>query len=552
MHRLRLLAAWLLALVLVALPRRADAAMMRHHDLASLALDSEAIVLARRIGTRNGDPEHQILAVYRGPLAVGDSIVVSLAGYSLARDPWGPDTPPAGLSDKVVLFLEHWPDRPDWSLTRSGLRIIIDDRVHRFEQWNNPGPYVPVPQRGDPYDVMGDPRAGAPLDLPAFELELARAIRHADIVRHALIDPRSPAGKQRLLDLVGPAPGTWDERPFAASQTGFWDDTVATTILETLAETGDITDLLAAIARVRGGVDTFMLRHPYKPAELLAHATTNAAPAPQRVAALLLLDNALFALEDPKIIAGVIPLLTDPEPTIRAAAARMHLESDLWKSAIVARFTHETDGGVRHELARAADDREAFDRLRLRAGESSARIDAAPLLIAERHGAWLQLRWLPNAWRLDEVALSIEEPGKPPTRTILTKKDDASQWNWTSGSTTGFDVQLPLTPQPGTTPAPMIAELRMYLGDQRKPQTFRVPIPALTAVATPVFADPPPATTITSTTPTATSSTTASPPATAPPTAAVPPGCTCNAPSTAAVPLMWLFVLISPRRRRAA
>lgn len=546
----RLLAACLLALVLAALPQRAGAAMMRHHDLASLALDSEAVVLARRIRSETRGYEelvhHEILAVYRGDLAVGAPLVVSYSAYNLSPDPWRrSEDPPAGLSDQVVLFLKHWPDRPDWSITPSGLRVLIDGHVHRFEQFNNPGLYHPVPQGRDPYDVMRDPRAGAPLDLPAFEQELARALRHADIVRHALTDTRSPAGKQRLLDLVGPAPGTWDDRPFAPTHTGFWDDAVATTILETLATTGDITDLLTASARVRGGVDMFMLRHPYEPAELLAFAATQSAPAPQRVAALVLLDNELAALHDPQIVAGVIPLLADPDPTLRAAAARMRLETAPWNSAIVDRFTHETDSGVRHELARAADTRDVFDRLRLPATASSARIDTAPLLIAERHGAWLQLRWLPNPWRLEEVTLSIEEPGTPPRRTILPKTDKYSLWSWASGKATGYDVQLPLTPQPAVPPVPMFAELRMHLDGQSKPRTVRIPVPALTAVATPVFPDPPP-------TPAATP--TAPPPATPPPPTApapaVPPGCTCNA--TATAPLLWLFVLASPRRRRAA
>lgn len=548
MQLARLLAAWLLALALVALPQRAGAAMMRHHDLASLALDSEAVVLARRIRSETRGYEelvhHEILAVYRGDLAVGDPLVVSYSAYDLRPAPRrSPDDPPAGLSDQVVLFLKHWPNRPDWSITSSGLRVLIDGHVHRFEQFNNPGLYHPVAQGRDPYDVIRDPRAGAHLDLPAFEQELARALRHADIVRHALTDTRSPAGKQRLLDLVGPAPGTWDDRPFAPTHTGFWDDTVATTILETLAKTGDITDLLTAITRVRGGVDMFMLSHPFKPAELLAHATTPTAPAPQRVAALVLLDEKLAALHDPQIVAGVIPLLADPDPTIRAAAARMSLETDPWKTAILDRFTHETDSGVRHELARAADAREIFDRLRLPASDASARIDTAPLLIAERHGALLMLRWLPNTWRLEQVALSIEEPGTPPQRTILPQEGKGSLWNWASGKTTGYDARLPLTPQPGVAPVPTIAELRMHLDGQRKPQTFRIPIPALTAVATPVFPEPPPATT------TPTTTIPASPPAAAPPPA-VPPGCTCTSPVTTAAPLMWLFVFTPPRRRR--
>jgi hypothetical protein len=547
----RLFAACLLALVLVALPQRAGAAMMRHHDLASLALDSEAVVLARRVRSEKRDYDtlvhHEIIKVYRGDLAVGDPLVVSYSAYNLSPDPWRrSEDPPAGLSDQVVLFLRHWSKRPEWSITASGLRVLIDGHVHRFEQFNNPGLYHPTPQGRDPYDVMRDPRAGASLDLPAFEQELARALRHADIVRHALTDARSPAGKQRLLDLVGPAPGTWDDRPFAPSHTGFWDDLVATTILETLARTGDITDLLTAATRVRGGVDMFMLSHPYEPAELLAHATTSAVPPAQRVAALILLDQELAVRDDPEIVAGVIPLLADPDPKIRAAAARMSLETDPWKTALVDRFTHETDGGVRHELARAADTRDIFDRLRLPATDASARIDAAPLLIAERHGAWLMLRWLPNHWRLEEVALSLEQPGEPPQRTILPKKDRGSLWSWASGKATGHDVLLPLTPQPGVAPVPMFAELRMHLDGRRKPQTFRIPVPALTAVATPAFPDPPPRTTPISSSP---------PPATAPPPAApspaIPPGCTCNA-LPAAAPLMWLFVLATRRRRRAA
>lgn len=546
MHRLLL--ACLLALLLTASPRLAGAAMMRHHDLASLVLDSEAIVLARRGAVEPRQyynlTHHEILKVYRGSLTVGDDLAVSTDGYLLSRDPWGVDDgTAAAMSDQVVLFVRHHQRDRDWRLTASGLRILVDGRVLRFEQHNNPGPYVPVDQRRDPYDVMADPRADVPVDLATFEQDLAAAIRHADIVRQALRTADTDAGKHRLLDLVGPAPGTWDDRPCAPEHgIGFYDDRVTTTILEALARTGDLTTTLAGIARIRGGVDLFMFERTFSPADLLAFAAADAHPLPSRVAALDLLAEELGAGKDPTIVAGAARLLSDPDPAVRAATARLSFETDAWKTAILAAFTAETDSTVRYHLGVRADALEIFARLRLRTSEKAARLDRTPLLAVTRRCRWLELRWLP-AWHADELALHIQEPGAPPRRQVLAsrKTSDHAMWSWTNGTSTGLEVLLPIEPKPGAPNLDLVAELHLTLDQPRAQQTLRIPLPSLTAVATPTFADPPvPA----ATTPPEPPRSAPPPPPSAPPHAAA-PGCT----TTSATPPLALLLLTLRRRR---
>ena len=136
--------------------------MMHHHDLASLALMSDAIVLVQRGAERKIDAwrtatEHRVLKTYAGSLQPGDVVGIEYGAYALAPL-WGwEDGGAPRISDEVILFLERATDQgaaapdggapPSWQLAASGLRIFVDGKAHRFEQAMNPGPYEPVPQR---------------------------------------------------------------------------------------------------------------------------------------------------------------------------------------------------------------------------------------------------------------------------------------------------------------------------------------------------------------------------------------------------------------------
>src|SRR5690242_14460291 len=108
------LLALLLAALLSLLAPPARAAMMLHHDLTSLAFQSEAVVLARRGAERPFGPydtlvEHHVVESYAGPLHPGDVIEVSYDGAML-RPRWGwtpgvRDAAEPVVSDEVILFL---------------------------------------------------------------------------------------------------------------------------------------------------------------------------------------------------------------------------------------------------------------------------------------------------------------------------------------------------------------------------------------------------------------------------------------------------------------
>jgi hypothetical protein len=152
-------------LTLCAAPTRA--ATMDHYDLTSLALQAEAIVVARRIGQRPLGPydtavAHRVEAVLAGPLQPGDIVEVSYGALSFelpGRSRLAPDAGPPVVSDEVILFLEPAgrgrslpPDAGaplPWWLVPSGLRIFADGLAYRFEQRGNPGPYQPEPQRNE-------------------------------------------------------------------------------------------------------------------------------------------------------------------------------------------------------------------------------------------------------------------------------------------------------------------------------------------------------------------------------------------------------------------
>jgi hypothetical protein len=169
---MRRLAAFLTVLVCVGLvSSRARALMSVHYDLTSLALASDAVVLARRTGERKlGQYReltlHRVLKSYHGPLRPGDEVDVEYGAYALTPLwGWGLDAGTPQVSDEVILFLYRgklWlPDggtETAWQLEPSGLRIFVSGAVYRFEQFNNPGPYEPVAQGLDPFDVLGDPR----------------------------------------------------------------------------------------------------------------------------------------------------------------------------------------------------------------------------------------------------------------------------------------------------------------------------------------------------------------------------------------------------------
>lgn len=458
----RRFAAWLLAALLCLLPRPALAAMMRHHDLASLALESSAIVRARRLGPLSGDDRVarlEIVAVYAGSLDVGETVDVALAAY-------GPES--FARADEVIVFIRA-PSRREgparWPVA-SGVRLVDGGRVLRFVQFDNPGLYGPVPQGRDPYDVMHDPRGGGEaVALAEFEEDLARAIARAGKVPRLLEDLKSPAGRRRALAWIGPPPGTEDERPVVAGEFEFFEDLVGTAILEALARTGDVTLLLDGVARLRGGVDLFMLRHEFSADDLLAVAVDREQPGPRRAAATAMIGHRLAALDKPDTLAGLVRLLADPDAGVRRAAAEVVGERELkhpsLRAAVVEQFARETDAGVRLALGGAG---RANDVLReLRAAEGG------PIVAAERRGRALVVRWSAwSNWSPDAIALLVAEDG-------ATRRVALEQGARRSSSGTVTELVHPLALDPTDPRIELAIEVRF---DRRgDPRSFRIPLP---------------------------------------------------------------------------
>lgn len=335
--------------------------MMQHADLAGLAYQSEAIVVAERGAVRQVT-QYQSVTSYRvtrvlfGTLPVGATLTLDDSSYALNGTPYGASYPQP-LDAGVVLFLAHvQPDTrqpPEWSIVLSGLRVMAGGKVYRFEQWSNPGPFVPVPQAHDPDDARGEVPNPLAVDQPAFETMLRAAIARATALRQALALTDPVARRARVVALLGPAAD-----PFAAGVRpgNFYEDILAERAATALAAAGDVDAALDARARGRAG-------HNWPDVDgsvLVARAADGAAPVPVRTAALDLLRMADFTAADEHTVASVAQSAAQPE--VRAAAlqflgglsgrmdeggrAAVNRRRGLTRTTIDAVRAHETDPRV--------------------------------------------------------------------------------------------------------------------------------------------------------------------------------------------------------------
>lgn len=307
--------------------------MSVHYDLTSLALVSDAVVLARRTGERKLGPYrtltlHRVLKSYRGPLRPGEEVDVDYGAYALTPLwGWGFDAGTPHVSQDVVLFLyRNQPSSPDggtkttWQLEPSGLRIFVNGAVYRFEQFNNPGPYEPVAQGIDPFDVLEDPRGKVRVTKDQFETELQRAFARAGAIQRALARAGTAAGRQALLDLIGPAPGVDNGAPAAIWSYGFYKNLAERKMLDALAAHHDLKDFLEGVARTPAPDPTLALNDPFTARELLRAARDPRLSLPERVAALQVLTDSPFARLKPADANAVSALLASTQPALRAKA----------------------------------------------------------------------------------------------------------------------------------------------------------------------------------------------------------------------------------------
>src|SRR5688500_14797153 len=141
-------------LIVTCLGAKAGAAHMPDSDMASLWHLADVVVEGREQGYKTVDYwEHGTLVVTevhkgQGRVKVGDRIDVAMMAYS--RKPAFSQY--AIETDEVVMFLT-WNERGDayrpgnrYLPVPSGIRLIKDDVVYRFQQFDQPGPYRPTRQ----------------------------------------------------------------------------------------------------------------------------------------------------------------------------------------------------------------------------------------------------------------------------------------------------------------------------------------------------------------------------------------------------------------------
>jgi hypothetical protein len=410
----------LAAVLAVALPMRARAANSPHYDLTSLATESQAIVLADRTGELHVDggvvARLRVVQSFAGPLVAGNEIEVNLDDYPASPSGgwgtgqgWGAGRN-AVVAHNVFLFLaERDTSAPSrWTVVSSGVRIVVDGVVYRYEQESNPGGYGPVPQGNDPFDVLGDPlRRGGTVDATGFTKELLPAIARATAIRAALAEPKSEGRARRLVDLVGPPPDLdADDATPAGVFEGRWApfsvNYAAVRVLKALIADGDLHATLDALTRARG-VCTLDAQHTFTTEALVAIANDTSRPLAERVAAVHAVgqvrptarrdtphgnEAGRYREEDAHESTALLPLLDDPRPELRSAALDMAKRDSpaLLATAIERRWRVETDPHVRFSLFTHA---KALHLL----GQLHAEPGTLPLIDATRTGREVHVAW---------------------------------------------------------------------------------------------------------------------------------------------------------------
>jgi len=295
----------LLVLALLSLVgARAEAKMMEHFDLAGLVLRSDAIAIAERTP---GKPSHyRVVKALRGKPPAALDLDDSLYDF------------PAKADARVYVFLTTHEGAP--YIMPSGIRAIVDGKVWRFEQWNNPGGWTAVRQGADPSDQW---RGGATaIDVAEFERELAAAIARVDAFTAASADPVKH--RAQLLALLPPAGD-------ARAQGGFYVDELGRRVQTLLAKAGDLDGALLAVMHDHSGIEYG--RELGTAAQLGAVAADASRPAAIRVAAMRAITSDYTFFNDASTIRALVALYADASPLVRAAAIVTSSQVFDWSSS---------------------------------------------------------------------------------------------------------------------------------------------------------------------------------------------------------------------------
>jgi hypothetical protein len=170
-----------LVLAVVLATRRADAKMMEHYDLAGLVLRSESIAIVDRVAPGR----YHVVARLRGSIATGIELALEDSLYDF----------PTGTDARMYAFLAK--RGIGYELVPSGLRIVVNGTVNRYEQHNNPGGWSVVPQGKDPSDQWQG--SDAPIAPAALTFAIGDAVRRVALLPmvRAERDPASGARAPR-------------------------------------------------------------------------------------------------------------------------------------------------------------------------------------------------------------------------------------------------------------------------------------------------------------------------------------------------------------------
>jgi len=423
--------AGVVAAIVLAWSSGADARVMLHHDLTSLALLSDAIVLAERGGTRELSgglevAEMRVRRVYAGLVATGSTFEVPDSSYALDGTP---EAPLAGRSPEIVLFLvRSGRSSPRWWIVASGVRVQVGGRVFRFEARSDVGPYAPVPQGRDPLDVQAAIAPETPVDFATFEADLRAALARAENVRATLAPTPRTTRREPRLALLPPiqdrVAGPW-------RGVGAYRDEVARRVVGSFLADNDLDGAFEALARVIGD------RPPVRGRSITSETLADAALAASRPPHLRI--EALASVWDTgpasaAVVERLAPLLQDPLPDVRAAAinaiaaaARGSIRADVRAASrrlLFAAAAREAEPLVRVALMAAG--LEGLDR-RLRG--------PARAIVARRRGEEL---WVMAGWR-GKPSLTLELAEVQAAGAACEEHDRSS---WSAGGTVGLATRL--------------------------------------------------------------------------------------------------------------
>lgn len=285
----------LLVALIVLLTSRADAAMMEHYDLAGLLLQADSVVVADRIGVIGELTQYRVVRSLRGTRKPGEPLELQDRYYNTSGHT---------LDARVVVFLRTSDNKP-W-VVPSGLRVFEGGKAFRFEQHDNPGPYVMVAQGQDPQDQWKDVPQ---LDLAGLERAIADAQKRVETLAAAKSITDSAKRRATVLSLFPPPGG---------SGGGFYVDLLAGQARVLLADAGDLEGSLLVDMRDRGM--THRARGFAKLADLVAIAKDPTRPTDVRITALEVATRGFDLASDFAALAAITTMIDDADPDLRAAA----------------------------------------------------------------------------------------------------------------------------------------------------------------------------------------------------------------------------------------